>query len=131
VLSTNHSLQTFFFSPYFSTEEKKDGLGRLLEGAEETFKLPRDCSSSVTGCRRSSASACAYEELWDEEMKLLPVEVTSAVELDEAVVRDIGERSARRRETRSSSPASSIPTSSAESCSAWATSSSTHRLGTD
>ena len=33
-----------------------------------------------------------YEELWEKEMKLLPVEVTSAVELDEAVVRDIGER---------------------------------------
>jgi F-type H+-transporting ATPase subunit delta len=32
VLSTNHNLQTFFFSPYLSTEEKKDGLARLIEG---------------------------------------------------------------------------------------------------
>ena len=30
-------LEIFFFSPYFSTEEKKDGLGRMIEGAEETF----------------------------------------------------------------------------------------------
>jgi F-type H+-transporting ATPase subunit delta len=37
VLSANHSLQTFFFSPYLSTEEKKDGLSRLIEGAEPTF----------------------------------------------------------------------------------------------
>ena len=30
--------------------------------------------------------------LWEEENKLLPVEVTSAVELDEKTVRGIGER---------------------------------------
>ena len=33
-----------------------------------------------------------YEAMWDAEMKLLPVEVTSAVPLDEATVRSIGER---------------------------------------
>jgi F-type H+-transporting ATPase subunit delta len=33
-----------------------------------------------------------YEHLYDAEMKLLPVEVTSAVPLDEATVREIGER---------------------------------------
>ena len=33
-----------------------------------------------------------YEEFWEKEMKLLPVEVTSAVELDAAVVAEIGER---------------------------------------
>ncbi len=33
-----------------------------------------------------------YAELWDAEMKRLPVEVTSAVDLGEAIVRDIGAR---------------------------------------
>jgi F-type H+-transporting ATPase subunit delta len=33
-----------------------------------------------------------YEGLWDEENQLLPVEVTSAVELDEVTVRSIGDR---------------------------------------
>ena len=91
-LSGNHSLQSFFFSPYLSTEEKKDGLARLIEGADETFMsfletlVERHRMPEVTHIRER------YEELWDAEMKLLPVEVTSAVELDEAVVRDIGER---------------------------------------
>ena len=33
-----------------------------------------------------------FDALWDEENKLLPVEVTSAVELDEATVDTLGER---------------------------------------
>jgi F-type H+-transporting ATPase subunit delta len=33
-----------------------------------------------------------YERLWDEERKLLPVEVTSAIDLDEATVKSIGDR---------------------------------------
>jgi ATP synthase F1 delta subunit len=33
-----------------------------------------------------------YERLWDEENRLLPVQVTSAVELDAATVKSIGDR---------------------------------------
>ena len=34
----------------------------------------------------------AFDEMWAEENKLLPVTVTSAVELDDQLVKDIGER---------------------------------------
>ncbi len=34
-LSETRELQVFFFSPYFSTEEKKDGLERAVTGADE------------------------------------------------------------------------------------------------
>jgi ATP synthase F1 delta subunit len=33
-----------------------------------------------------------FERLWEEERALLPVTLTSAVDLDESVVRSIGER---------------------------------------
>ena len=33
-----------------------------------------------------------YEDLWDEENQLLPVQVTSAIELDKSIVKNIGER---------------------------------------
>jgi F-type H+-transporting ATPase subunit delta len=33
-----------------------------------------------------------YDRLWDEENKLLPVQITSAVELDEQTVKQIGDR---------------------------------------
>jgi F-type H+-transporting ATPase subunit delta len=71
-----------------------------------------------------------FEELWDVEMKLLPVEVTSAVELDEAIVRDIGERIGTQTGNKIELTSVVDPDISVESCSAWATSSSTHRLRT-
>ena len=33
-----------------------------------------------------------FDRLWDEEHKLLPVQVTTAVPLDAAVIREIGDR---------------------------------------
>ncbi|HXW34233.1 MAG TPA: ATP synthase F1 subunit delta [Acidimicrobiales bacterium] len=92
VLSANHNLQTFFFSPYLSTEEKKEGLGRLIEGADETFMSFLETLVERSRMPEIFHIRARYEEMWDAEMKLLPVEVTSAVELDESIVRDIGDR---------------------------------------
>jgi F-type H+-transporting ATPase subunit delta len=91
-LQRNHELQVFFFSPYFSSEEKKDALGRVLEGAEETFM-----SFLETLVERHRMPAllrirAAYERLWDEANKVLPVSVTSAVSLDQATLNEIGQR---------------------------------------
>jgi F-type H+-transporting ATPase subunit delta len=91
-LNEHGDLRVFFFSPYFSTEEKKDGLHRALEGADPTIVnfletlLERHRMPVIFRIRQQ------YERLWDEENKLLPVEVTSAVSLDEATIKSIGER---------------------------------------
>ena len=91
-LDGNADLRVFFFSPYFSTEEKKDGLHRAVEGADpaivnflETL-LERHRMPVVFRIRDE------FGRLWDAENRLLPVEVTSAVDLDEATVKSIGER---------------------------------------
>ena len=91
-LDQNRDLAVFFFSPYFSTEEKKDGLRRTVEGADPTVLnfletlLERHRMPAVFRIRAE------YVRLWDEENKLLPVEVTSAVDLDEATVKNLGDR---------------------------------------
>ena len=91
-LDQNRDLAVFFFSPYFSTEEKKDGLRRTVEGADPTVLnfletlLERHRMPAIYRIRAE------YVRLWDEENKLLPVEVTSAVDLDEATVKNLGER---------------------------------------
>jgi F-type H+-transporting ATPase subunit delta len=90
-LDESRELSVFFFSPYFSTEEKKDGLGKAIDGADpivlnvlellvENHRMP-----VIFRTRR------AYDRLWEEENKLLPVQITSAVALDESVVNRIGE----------------------------------------
>jgi ATP synthase F1 delta subunit len=86
----------FFFSPYFSTIEKKDGLDRTVSDADPIFVnflkllIENHRSPVIFRVRR------VVDELWQEENKLLPVQVTSAVELDQATVRQIGDRIAEQ-----------------------------------
>jgi F-type H+-transporting ATPase subunit delta len=88
----SRDLSLFFFSPYFSTQEKKDGLDKALDDADESFRnflgvlLDNHRMPAIHRIRR------AYDELWAEEHKLLPVDVTTAIEIDEDVVERIGER---------------------------------------
>jgi F-type H+-transporting ATPase subunit delta len=91
-LAESHELQVFFFSPYFSTQEKEDGLAKAVTGADPAFEnflrllIENHRMPVVFRVRR------AFEDLWREENKLLPVQITSAVELDAKTVDSIGER---------------------------------------
>jgi ATP synthase F1 delta subunit len=95
-LAGSHELQVFFFSPYFSTEEKKDGLHRTVEGADETLTnflellLENHRMPVVFRVRRE------FNRLWEEANDLLPVQITSAVALDESVSRRIGDEIGRQ-----------------------------------
>jgi F-type H+-transporting ATPase subunit delta len=86
----SRDLQVFLFSPYFSTDEKKEGLRRAIEGAGEGFLnflevlVENHRMPAIFRIRRR------FDELWQDEKRLLPVRVTSAVDLDEATVEQIG-----------------------------------------
>jgi F-type H+-transporting ATPase subunit delta len=95
-LQESRDLQTFFFSPYFSTEEKKAGLDRAVEGADD---LVRNFLALLIENHRMPAAfriRREYERMWEEANRLLPVEVTSAVQLDEGVIERIGEEIGRQ-----------------------------------
>jgi F-type H+-transporting ATPase subunit delta len=91
-LAENRDLQVFLFSPYFSSEEKKEGIGRIVSDADERLLnflqllAERHRMPVLFRIRRS------FDSSWAEENKLLPVNVTSAVELDEELVSSIGQR---------------------------------------
>jgi F-type H+-transporting ATPase subunit delta len=91
-LETDRNLQVFLFSPYFSSEEKKDGVTRIVTDADERFVnflellAERHRMPALFRIRR------AFDSMWAEENKLLPVTVISAVELDDGLVDDIGKR---------------------------------------
>jgi F-type H+-transporting ATPase subunit delta len=95
-LDDNHELRVFFFSPYFSSAEKGDGLKRAIDGADpellnflelliEKHRVPE-----IFNVRRQ------FEEMWKDENRRIDVTVTSAVELDPAVVSKIGEEIERQ-----------------------------------
>ena len=91
-LDQNHELSVFFFSPYFSTEEKEGGLRRAVIDADPTLVnflellIEKHRMPVIFRVRRQ------FDALFDREHKRLPVEVTSAVELDDSVVRALEER---------------------------------------
>ncbi|HXR13376.1 MAG TPA: ATP synthase F1 subunit delta [Solirubrobacteraceae bacterium] len=91
-LERSRDLQVFFFSPYFSTEEKRDGLARTLTDADpllinflelliENHRMP-----VIFRMRRR------LDTLWEEQNRLLPVHLTSAIALEPDAVAEIGER---------------------------------------
>jgi ATP synthase F1 delta subunit len=91
-LASNNDLQVFFFSPYFSTAEQKAGLEQAVSDADP---LLENFLAMLVENRRMpvlAATRSRFEELWEQENHRLPVEVTSAIELDEQTVSDIGKR---------------------------------------
>jgi F-type H+-transporting ATPase subunit delta len=89
-LADNREMQLFFFSPYFSSAEKEDGLKKAVADAEpellnflelliEKHRMP-----VLFRIRRQ------FDALWAKENKRLGVTVTSAVELDREIVERIG-----------------------------------------
>jgi F-type H+-transporting ATPase subunit delta len=91
-LGQNKDLQTFFFSPRFSAADKKDAVRTIIEGGNERFLNFLELLAERHRIPATFRIRRAFDELWREEHKMLPVEVTSAVELDDGLVRSIGER---------------------------------------
>jgi F-type H+-transporting ATPase subunit delta len=89
-LAEERELQVFFFSPYFSTEEKKDGLHKAVTGAEDALRnflellIEKHRTPAIFRIRRE------YDRLWERANDLLPVTITSAATLDESTDAGIG-----------------------------------------
>ena len=92
----NQELQVFLFSPYLSSADKQEGLGRAISGAEPELTnflellIEKHRMPEIFRIRRE------FDELWKKENRRLDVTVTSAVELDPGVVGKIGEEVERQ-----------------------------------
>lgn len=91
-LSDSHDLQVYFFSPYFSSQEKKDGLAKLVEDADENLMRFLELLAERHRMPVLFRIRRAFDDLWRIENKRLPVTVTSAIELDQEMVDGIGEK---------------------------------------
>jgi F-type H+-transporting ATPase subunit delta len=91
-IDENRELQVYFFSPYFSSAEKKEGIQKVIENGDEHFVrflellAERHRLPAIFRIRRE------FDRLWAEENKQLPVTITSAVELDKETVEELGKR---------------------------------------
>ncbi len=89
-VAEDRDLQVFFFSPYFSSQEKREGISKaisdgspelvnFLELLAEKHRMP-----ALFRIRRR------FDELWAKENERLAVTLTSAIELDPSVVESVG-----------------------------------------
>ena len=95
-IEADHGMQVFFFSPYLTADDKKEGLHKAVTDLDELVSnflellIDNGRMPALFGIRRE------YEALWDTENELLPVTITSAVALDEETVKRIGDRIAEQ-----------------------------------
>jgi ATP synthase F1 delta subunit len=89
-ISENRDLQVFLFSPYFSSAEKREGIGRVVAGGEtelvnflellaEKHRMP-----AIFRIRRR------FDDMWGKEERRLEVKLTSAVDLPSDLVDQVG-----------------------------------------
>jgi len=99
-LNGSRELQMFLFSPYFSTKEKTEGLDKAISGGDEIvvnfLKLLIEKHRMPVVFRIRAE----LDRLWEEENRMLPVTVTSAVELDTGTVKQIGDRIAEQTDRK-------------------------------
>ena len=92
VLSENRQLQLFFFSPYFSSDEKKNGVAKVIDGGNEFFVRFLELLAEKHRLPVLFRIRREFDSLWAKEQKLLPVTITSAVDLDKKLVKQIGKQ---------------------------------------
>jgi len=91
-MGEKRDLAIFFFSPHFSVSEKKAGLERAVDDAHPALSnflqalIERHRMPAIFRIRTR------FEALWEQERRRLPVQITSAVELEESVIEGIGAR---------------------------------------
>jgi F-type H+-transporting ATPase subunit delta len=99
-LNESQDMRVFFFSPYFSSEEKKRAIRAAISGGSEEvvnfleLLAEKHRMPAIFRIRRR------FDELWAEAKRRLEVTLTSAVELDKSVVDKVGEEVARQTDRK-------------------------------
>ncbi|MEA2479704.1 MAG: F-type H+-transporting ATPase subunit delta [Thermoleophilaceae bacterium] len=91
-LDESRDLQVFFFSPYFSSAEKKEGIRKVIQGGDEHFVRFLELLAERHRLPVTFRIRREFDRLWAEKNKLLEVTITSAVELAKSTVKDIGKK---------------------------------------
>jgi len=89
-LEENRDLQVFFFSPSFSSKEKLNGLDLAVSDADPGLLNFLELLIEKHRMPAIFRINSQFEELWKKENQRIEVTVTSAIELDPEVARQVG-----------------------------------------
>ncbi len=88
-LNQHRDLQVFFFSPYFTSMEKRDGISKAFLGAEPELVNFLELLAEKHRMPAIFTVRGIFDELWAKARRRLEVTVTSAVELDQKLLDQI------------------------------------------
>ena len=89
-VDADRDLQVFFFSPYFSSAEKREGISKAVSGADPELINFLELLAEKHRMPALFRIRARFDELWDQANQRLEVTVTSAVPLDPSVIESIG-----------------------------------------
>lgn len=92
----DRDLQVFFFSPYFSSAEKREGISKAVSDANPELVNFLELLAEKHRMPALFRIRARFDELWDRENERLEVTVRSAVALDPSVVESIGSEIERK-----------------------------------
>lgn len=90
-VEADRDLQVFFFSPYFSSNEKRDGISKAISGGNKELINFLELLAEKHRMPALFRIRRRFDELWAVENERLAVTVTSAIELDDSVIKSIGD----------------------------------------
>jgi ATP synthase F1 delta subunit len=89
-------MRTFFLSPYFSSTEKREAIRSAVSEGSEEFVNFLELLAEKHRMPAVFRIRDRFDELWAEAKKRLEVTLTSAVELDDKVVKQVREEVERQ-----------------------------------
>ena len=99
-LDGSRELQIFLFSPYFSSAEKRDGVAKVISGADEELVNFLELLAEKHRMPAIFRIRKHFDEKWAEENRMLEVRLTSAVPLDSEVVERVVKEIERKTNKR-------------------------------
>ena len=89
-MNESNDMRVFFFSPYFSSTEKRDAIKAAVSGGADEFVNFLELLAEKHRMPAIFVIRNRFDELWAEARRRLEVRLTSAVELDQGVVDKVG-----------------------------------------
>ena len=100
-MNEDRDLQVFFFSPYFSSQEKRDGIEKAIDGASDEFSNFLALLAEKHRMPAIFRVRTYFDELWAEENKRLEVRHHQRrAALDDSVVKRVGDEIERQTDKK-------------------------------
>jgi F-type H+-transporting ATPase subunit delta len=99
-LNESHDMRVFFFSPYFSSAEKREGIAKAISGADQELVNFLELLAEKHRMPAIFRIRDRFDQLWAEANRRLEVTLTSATELDRSIVEKVGEEVERQTDRK-------------------------------